>query len=193
MAEPTKKKPLAAAAAPADHADHVDHADHADHAHGAGEVHAHIGSYKGYGAVFSALIFFTLLTVAVSYVHLGKANLLVAVVIASIKATLVCAFFMHLKDDTKFHTLILIAAITFIGVFFSLTINDVSYRDHLDAQGGGRQELGSGDLAPGSWQNPIPKEHEGAEGAGAAMKAEPKPGESAAPATSGSAAPAEHH
>ncbi len=175
MAEAIKKKAAVAVA-------HDD-----DHAHGPGEVHAHIGSYKGYGAIFGALIFFTLLTVAVSYIHLGKANLLVAVVIASIKATLVCAFFMHLKDDTKFHTLILIAAITFIGVFFALTINDVGYRDHMDPQSGARTHLGSGDHAPGSWENPLPKEHEGAEGAEGA-KGEGEKG--AAPAGS---AGGEHH
>jgi cytochrome c oxidase subunit IV len=170
MAEAIKKKPVTAAA------------------HAPGEVHAHIGSYKGYGAIFGALIFLTVLTVAVSYVHLGKANLLVAVLIASIKATLVCTFFMHLKDDTKFHTLILIAAVTFIGVFFALTINDVSYRDKMDIQAGARTHLGSGDHAPGSWENPLPKEeHEGAEGAAEGAK----PGESAAPAMSGSA-PAPH-
>jgi cytochrome c oxidase subunit 4 len=150
MAEAIKKKAAAVAAH-----------DHDDHDHGPGEVHAHIGSYKGYGAIFAALIFFTLLTVGVSYIHLGKANLLVAVVIASIKATLVCTFFMHLKDDTKFHTLILIAAITFIGVFFALTLNDVSFREHLDTQAGARTHLGSGDKAPGSWENPLPKGEEG--------------------------------
>ena len=117
-----------------------------DHAHGPGEVHAHIGSYKSYGTIFLALIFFTVLTVAVSYVHLGRANLLVAVLIASIKATLVCAFFMHLKDDTKFHTLIVIAAVTFIGVFFALTLNDVSFREHMDPQSGARQHLISGEI-----------------------------------------------
>lgn len=180
MAEATKKKPAAASAKAHSHDD--------DHAHGPGEVHAHIGSYKGYGAIFGALIFFTVLTVAVSYVHLGKANLLVAVVIASIKATLVCAFFMHLKDDTKFHTLIVIAAITFIGVFFALTLNDVSYREHLDTQAGAKQHLTSGDRAPGSWENPVPKEHEGAEGK-AGETTEPKATGSAAPATSGG----EHH
>lgn len=179
MAEATKKK--AAIAKAAAH-------DHDDHAHGPGEVHAHIGSYKSYGAIFLALIFFTVVTVAISYVHLGKANLLVAVVIASIKASLVCAFFMHLKDDTKFHTLIVIASVTFIGVFFALTMNDVGWRERLEPQAGARHELRSGDPAPGIWENPVPREHE--EKAGAEGEAAPKASgaASAAPAASG-----EHH
>ena len=152
--------------------DHDGHDHDDDGPYGVDEVHAHIGSYKQYIAVFLALIFFTLLTVGVASIHLGKANLAVAVIIASIKAALVCTFFMHLKDDNKFNSLILIAAITFIGVFFALTLNDVSYREKLDVQAGNRVFLPSGDIAPGSWENPIKKE-------------EPK---ETAPATSGSAA-----
>jgi cytochrome c oxidase subunit 4 len=172
VAPPSSKK----AAAKKDDHDHDhdhghDHGDHGDLPYGADEVHAHIGSYKGYLAVFMALIFFTLLTVGVASIHLGKANLAVAVVIASIKAALVCTFFMHLKDDNKFNSLILISAVTFIGVFFALTINDVAYREKLDPQSGNRMFLQSGDKAPGSWENPIKKE----EGPGAENKPEAKP------------------
>lgn len=153
-----------------------------DHAHdgpyGEEEVHSHIGSYAQYGAVFMALIFFTLLTVGVASIHLGKANLAVAVVIASAKAALVCTFFMHLKDDNKFNTLILLAAITFIGIFFALTLNDTQYREQLDPQSGNRVYLPLGTPAPGSWENPIKVEE----------KTKSEPGASAAPATS--AAPA---
>src|SRR6185312_14429667 len=135
-----------------------DHA-HDDGPYGDAEVHAHIGSYKGYFAVFMGLIFFTLLTVAV------------AGILASLKAALVCTVFMHLKDDNKFNSLILIAAITFIGVFFALTLNDVDYRGALDTQSGTRTFLQSGADAPGSWVDPI--KHE--EGPGAENKAEPAP------------------
>ena len=132
--------------------------DHDDGGYGADEVHAHIGSYRQYVTVFLALLFFTGMTVGVASIHLGKANLAVAVVIASIKAALVCTFFMHLKDDNKFNSLIVIAAVTFIGVFFALTLNDVDYREQLDSQSGNRVFLQSGDKAPGSWDNPVKKE-----------------------------------
>jgi cytochrome c oxidase subunit 4 len=166
-----------------EHDDH-DHEHDADGPYGADEVHAHIGSYKHYFAVFMALIVCTLATVGIASIHLGKANLAVAVIIASIKATLVCTFFMHLKDDNKFNSLILIAAVTFIGVFFALTLNDMNYREKLDVQSGNRVFLQSGDMAPGSWENPV--KHEEATPA-------PTASGSAAPATSaapsGSAAP----
>jgi len=148
-----------------------EHDDHADGDYGAEEVHAHIGSYKMYVTVFLGLLLFTFLTVGVASIHLGKANLAVAVIIASLKAALVCTFFMHLKDDNKFNSLILVAAITFIGVFFALTLNDVGYREKLDTQSGNRVFLESGDKAPGSWENPIKKEG-----------AEPKTSSSAVPA-----------
>lgn len=152
--------------------EHHDHA-HEDAPYGEAEVHAHIGSYKSYFAVFVGLIFFTLLTVAVAGIHLGRANLAVAVIIASLKAALVCTFFMHLKDDNKFNSLILIAAITFIGVFFALTLNDVDYRGQLDTQSGTRVFLQSGSEAPGSWVDPI--KHEEEPGEGASSKVEPAP------------------
>jgi cytochrome c oxidase subunit 4 len=161
--EPSKKDAVKASAKKDDH-DHG-HDDHGDLPYGDDEVHAHIGSYRMYGAVFVALIFCTLATVGVASIHLGKANLAVAVLIASIKAALVCTFFMHLKDDNKFNSLILISAVTFIGVFFALTINDVSYREKLDPQSGNRVFLESGDKAPGSWENPIKKEETAAPGA----------------------------
>jgi len=157
--------------------DHAHSHDH-DGPYGAEEVHAHIGSYKHYGAVFMALIVLTLLTVAVASIHLGKANLAVAVVIASAKAALVCTFFMHLKDDNKFNTLILLSAITFIGVFFALTLNDTTYRETLDHQAGARVYHPSGESAPGSWENPIKVEE----------KKEGEPSSSAAPAPSGAPA-----
>jgi cytochrome c oxidase subunit IV len=146
---------------------HVHSHDH-DHdgPYGAEEVHAHVGSYKQYTAVFLALIFFTLLTVGVASIHLGKANLAVAVVIASAKAALVCTFFMHLKDDNKFNTLILLAAVTFIGVFFALTLNDTEYRETLDRQSGSHVYLPTGSAAPGSWENPIKLEAKSAEPGG---------------------------
>jgi cytochrome c oxidase subunit IV len=162
--------------------------DNDNEAYGKDEVHAHIGSYRQYGAVFMGLLFFTFLTVGIASIHLGKANLAVAVIIASIKAALVCTFFMHLKDDNKFNSLILIAAVTFIGVFFALTLNDVSYREKLDTQSGNRFYIGSGDKAPGSWDNPIKKD-EKKEGAEAAPQTSASASASPAAASSAPSAP----
>jgi cytochrome c oxidase subunit IV len=107
-----------------------------EHAHtNDGEVHAHISPVGVYIGIFAVLIVFTLLTYAVSWVHLGAMNLLVAVIIATIKATLVVMYFMHLKYDARFHTLLLVAALFFGGVFMAYTLNDTEHRGRVGHYG----------------------------------------------------------
>jgi len=133
-----------------------------EHGHDDGGIHAHVSSAKLYWGVFFALIMFTVLTVAVASIHLGAANLAVAVIIASAKAALVCTFFMHLSHDNRFHALILVSTVMFIGVFFAYTINDTGHRgleSGVDPQSGARTYIGSGEAAPGSWERPAKVEH----------------------------------
>ena len=122
----------------------TEHADPSD-----GQVHPHIGSIVSYLAIFGSLIALTLLTVGVSNIHLGKANLVVAIVIASMKATLVLLFFMHLRYDNKFHGVILIVSVLFIGVFFAYTMNDTNRRGEIDSSQGVKVNPATGDVAPG--------------------------------------------
>jgi cytochrome c oxidase subunit IV len=139
-----------------------DHAHSDTHAagHDDGKVHAHISPANFYYAIFGALIFFTCLTVAVSYVHLGSLNLAVAILIASIKASLVVMFFMHLRYDNKFNAVMFVCGILFIGVFFAYTMNDTGRRQNElnDVQG---NKVYLGDLvdkqAPGGFE-PKPME-----------------------------------
>jgi cytochrome c oxidase subunit IV len=153
---------------------HGGHAeDHLD-----GKVHVHISSLGFYIAIFVALICFTLLTVAVSYVHLGKLNLIVAVVIASLKASLVVLFFMHLRYDNKFNSMILIVSVLFIGVFFAYTLNDTDRRGEIDVDQGVKYLPSTGVIAPGG--EPAAAVSSAAPEAkpGEAKPAEPKPAES---------------
>lgn len=128
--------------------------------HDDGRVHAHISSIKFYIIIFVTLITLTVATVGVSYVHLGAANLAVAIVIASIKATLVCLFFMHLRHDDKFHALLFVSSLLFIGVFFAYTVNDTGRRGELDESQGTQSISPSGAaaaVAPGGDTRPEPK------------------------------------
>ena len=132
-----------------------------DHGHDDGGVHAHVSSPKLYWVIFFALIFFTVLTVGVASIHLGAANLAVAVVVASMKAALVCTFFMHLSHDNRFHAIIVVATVMFIGVFFAYTMNDTSHRgieSGIDPQSGGHTYIPTGDNAPGGWERPVKAE-----------------------------------
>nr|MBK7063831.1 cytochrome C oxidase subunit IV family protein [Deltaproteobacteria bacterium] len=123
-----------------------DHA-HADD-HDNGEVHAHVSSPLFMIAIFSALIFLTVITVAVSYVDLGAANTLVAMIIATAKASLVATFFMHLKGDKAIHTIILLGAVLFLGIFLGLSNDDLSTRTRVDIDNGARVLERTGVAAP---------------------------------------------
>ena len=58
---------------------------------------------RGYIAVFATLLVLTVVTVAVASLELSEAStVLVAVSIATLKATLVAMFFMHLKGEKPF-------------------------------------------------------------------------------------------
>lgn len=142
-----------------------------DHPHGDvevddGHLHIHAGSLKLYVGIFAALIFFTVLTVALSYVHLGSFNLVVAIFIATVKASLVVTFFMHLKDDKRFITLMLLGGVFFIGIFFNYTFMDTDRRQNeLNDASGNKVFLGETEKqAPGGFVAPEhPADpHEGA-------------------------------
>jgi cytochrome c oxidase subunit 4 len=122
---------------------------HDEHAHDEGAVHAHIASTRFYIGIFSTLVMLTLLTITVSYVHLGPLNLVVAILIASTKAALVVMFFMHLRYETKFNILVFVCSLAFIGVFFAYTINDTGRRGDLDLEDGTKVLPSNGEIAPG--------------------------------------------
>lgn len=84
--------------------------------------------YLGVGA---ALIVLTSITVTVSFYDFGPYNLLVAMIIAAIKASLVALFFMHLKYDNKLYMVIFVSSIIFLAAFVILTMFDTLRRDDI--------------------------------------------------------------
>jgi cytochrome c oxidase subunit IV len=152
----------------------------ATHGHEDGAVHAHVSSIPFYGAIFLGLLILTALTVGQSYVDLGRLNLAAVVIIASMKASLVLLFFMHLRHDAKFNGLMIVACIGFIGIFFVYTFNDVGHRGEFDGDSSVWVNARNGEAAPGSME---PRKHESETPAAA-------PGGSAAPAP---AHGGEHH
>ncbi len=90
----------------------------------------HISPLSTYFAVYGALLVLTVLTVLVSYAELPPAQSIpAAMAVASVKATLVGAWFMHLKYDTRFNVFIFLAALWFMACFFVLTFFDLGSRD----------------------------------------------------------------
>jgi cytochrome c oxidase subunit IV len=78
-------------------------------------------------AVFAALIVLTAVTYLASFLELGRqGNIIVALLIAIVKASLVCTFFMHLRWDKPFNTVILLVSIAFAGLFVTMSTLDTS-------------------------------------------------------------------
>ena len=82
-----------------------------------------------YAAVWVALLALLALTVAVARLHLlARFSVIGALVIASIKAGLVLAFFMHLKDEGRFLKGMLLVTISALALLIGLTFVDVWWR-----------------------------------------------------------------
>ncbi len=63
----------------------------------------HDKEVRTYLLVFASLAVLTLMTVGVAYMNLpGSMGVIIAIVIALAKVTLIGAFFMHLRDEGKF-------------------------------------------------------------------------------------------
>lgn len=110
---------------------------HAHDAHGEGShplgFHApHIVPNSLFFKVLVALLCLTALTVAVSRVDFGEANLFVAMAIAAIKGALVMTFFMHLKWDTSINQIAIISSFLFLALLFILTLADYATRGKVD-------------------------------------------------------------
>jgi len=75
-------------------------------------------------AVLGALLVLTVVTVAVTQVDLGALNLVVALGIALVKASLVALYFMHLRWDRPFNAIVLIFALLLVVLFVGLSLLD---------------------------------------------------------------------
>lgn len=77
-------------------------------------------SVKTYFMIFGALIVLTIITVGVSYVHLPvAAAVTVALIVATMKGSLVALYFMHLLHERKvIYSMLALALIFFIFMMF---------------------------------------------------------------------------
>jgi cytochrome c oxidase subunit 4 len=91
--------------------------------------HSTSSPLKTYFVVFFALLLGTGLTVYAATLDLGRYNAAVALTIASIKATLVALFFMHVKGASeKLTKLVVISALFFLLLLLGLTMSDYATR-----------------------------------------------------------------
>jgi cytochrome c oxidase subunit 4 len=84
--------------------------------------------YRIYLLVWLALIVLTVVTWLVSYVHLGLMNVAVAMIIASLKASLVALFFMHLRYEHRLLWTFALVPLVFLTLIIGGTLVDVLLR-----------------------------------------------------------------
>lgn len=92
-----------------------------------GEKH-HLVPYRVYVAVWGALVVLTLITVGVSYAELGHLTIFTAILIATVKCSLVLLYFMHLRYDKPILGVMFIATLATYAIFIILTFADYHYR-----------------------------------------------------------------
>lgn len=103
--------------------------DHHDDHHGI----SHTASIKVLLGTGGSLLVLTLVTVLATKVDFGASiNLGIAMAIAVVKATLVVLFFMHLKYDKIFHSVIFVSAILAASLFVGFTLMDSGQYQHTN-------------------------------------------------------------
>ena len=97
-------------------------------------AHAHDqdpGPFGLYVKVLLALLVLTVITVFAGNMHIHHIwHILIAMFIATVKAVLVAAYFMHLNHDDKLFRVILVGAVFFVVVMFTFSMTDIATR-HL--------------------------------------------------------------
>ncbi len=109
-------------------------AEHSHDAHG----HGHDGEFSHpmpiwmLLTVFVTLLALTVLTVYQSTFNLGNIEVWLSLTIATIKAGLVIAFFMHLLWDKPLNMIIILSSLIFVALFLGFTMMDAQgYRENL--------------------------------------------------------------
>lgn len=88
----------------------------------------HIVSPKIYIAIFLALILGTSLTTWAAFRNFGRFNIVIALAIATAKATLVVLFFMHARYGVQRTRLVIVCALFWLAIMLTLTLSDYQTR-----------------------------------------------------------------
>lgn len=95
---------------------------------GASSHQHHIIPFNIYIRVLIALLFLTVLTVVAAQIDFGEWNVVIAILIATVKASLVLSFFMHLRYDDKQYLVIFLTGIFFLSVMYLFSYLDIVTR-----------------------------------------------------------------
>ncbi|MEZ5360724.1 MAG: cytochrome C oxidase subunit IV family protein [Candidatus Zixiibacteriota bacterium] len=94
----------------------------------------HIVPLSTYFSVATALFILTIVTVWVASVHLGSWNMVVALLVAATKGSLVALIFMHLRYEKKILAVVFVGALAFLAIFIIFTMFDTMTRGELGSE-----------------------------------------------------------
>src|SRR5580658_1569856 len=98
-------------------------------AHASDHISEHISTLGSSVAIWLILLACTGITVGAAFIDLGPFNIVVALAIATIKATLVVLFFMHVKyTPEKLPGLVVVSAIFWLFILLALSMADYATR-----------------------------------------------------------------
>lgn len=119
--------------------DHDPNNPHSAHEH-------HVSSWQLNVVILFVLLFFTVLTVVVAkgevilttYTDFPITqlwNVIIAMAIATVKAMLVCMYFMHLRHDKALNTMVLLFTFATLGMFMAMPAIDIGSREAVKGYG----------------------------------------------------------
>lgn len=97
--------------------------------------HHYILPNKTIIAIGASLLVLTVVTVWVAQIDLGRLNFLIAMLVASVKASLVALFFMNLMHDRRENGVIFATSFLFLAIFIVLTATDLFFRGDVYVKG----------------------------------------------------------
>ena len=89
----------------------------------------HIVSPKIYLVIFLTLMAGTAVTVWAAFQNYGKLNIVIALAIATFKATLVVLYFMHARYSPKRTQLVIVCSVFWLAILLALTLSDYQTRE----------------------------------------------------------------
>ena len=92
------------------------------------ETTHHGPSYTLFVIIWAILLVLTGVTVYAARIDLGFLNVVAALSIATVKASLVTFIFMHLKYENLTFKIMVLVAFAILAIFIGLTFFDTAYR-----------------------------------------------------------------
>jgi cytochrome c oxidase subunit 4 len=88
----------------------------------------HVVPVRIYLIIFVTLLVLTGVTTAVAYVNLGPLNVVVMLLIAFFKASLVILYFMHVRFTSRLTQVAAVSGFAWLAILIGLTLSDVLTR-----------------------------------------------------------------